>query len=63
MDRYWFSLFWGWLARALVTQFAGYSGWQAGCPFAFGLIVGTFFILTLWGIVHLYYPAPPVLLE
>ena len=63
MDRYWFSFFWGWLARALVTQFAGYSGWQAGRPFAFGLIVGTFFILTLWGIVHLYYPAPPVLME
>jgi hypothetical protein len=51
------------LARALVTQFAGYSGWQAGRPFAFGLIVGTFFTLTLWGIVHLYYPAPPVMLE
>jgi len=63
IDRYWLSIFIGWLWKVAVIRLAGYKSFSAYRPMAFGLILGICFILTVWLAVHMVVPGPPVLIE
>jgi hypothetical protein len=63
IDRYWLSILIGWLAKVSVVRFAGYKAFSSFRPAAFGLILGICFILTVWLVVHMIVPGPPVLIE
>ncbi|MDW8026005.1 MAG: DUF6785 family protein [Armatimonadota bacterium] len=63
IDRYWLSILIGWAIKVAVLRFAGYKAWYDLRPAAYGLILGICFIITVWIIVHLFYPAPPVIIE
>ncbi len=62
-DRYWMSIFLGWLWKVLVVRVAGYRGFQKLRPIAFGLILGVSVILTIWIIIHYFAPAPALVRE
>ncbi|MGQ9730706.1 MAG: DUF6785 family protein, partial [Candidatus Zipacnadales bacterium] len=63
IDRYWLSIFLGWLWKVAVVRFAGYKSFSAYRPAAFGLILGICFILTVWLVIHMIVPGPPLLIE
>ena len=63
IDRYWLSIFIGWLAKVAVVRFAGYKAFAHYRPAAFGLILGVCFILTVWLGIHMFVPGPPLLIE
>jgi hypothetical protein len=63
IDRYWMSIFIGWLFKVTVVRFGGYRTFSRLRPIAFGLILGVCVILTLWIIIHFIYPAPPIVIE
>ncbi len=63
IDRYWLSILIGWAIKVAVLRFAGYKAWYELRPAAYGLILGICLIITVWMIVHLFYPAPPVIIE
>lgn len=63
IDRYWLSILIGWAIKVVVLRFAGYKAWYNLRPAAYGLILGICFIITVWMIVHLFYPAAPVIIE
>ncbi len=63
IDRYWLSILIGWLAKVSVVRFAGYKAFSGYRPAAFGLILGICFILTVWLVVHMIVPGPPLLIE
>ena len=63
IDRYWLSIMIGWMIKVAVLRFAGYRAWYELRPAAYGLILGICFIITVWMLVHLFYPAPPVIIE
>lgn len=49
----WFSLFLGWLAKALIVRFGGHSVYRAARPVFVGLIFGEIVAAALWLIVTL----------
>lgn len=59
-DRYGFSIFLGWLAKALVMWFGGIRLWHFFKPFMLGLILGNTFILFLLLIIHFFFPTNEV---
>ena len=63
IDRYWLSIFLGWLAKVMVVRLAGYKAFARLRPAAFGLILGICFILTVWLVIHMFLPGPPLLIE
>lgn len=63
IDRYWLSILIGWLWKVGVIRLAGYKSFAAYRPMAFGLILGICFILTVWLVVHMVVPGPPLLIE
>jgi hypothetical protein len=63
IDRYWLSIFIGWLWKVVVIRVAGFKSFSSFRPAAFGLILGICFILTVWLVVHMIVPGPPVLIE
>ncbi len=63
IDRYWFSILLGWLAKSVVLRFFGYKTFAALRPAAFGLILGICFILTLSIVFHFFVEGPPLVIE
>ncbi|MGD8237537.1 MAG: hypothetical protein PVH68_03210 [Armatimonadota bacterium] len=63
IDRYWFSILVGWLAKIVVVRFFGFSAFRRLRPAAFGLILGVCFIITVSLIVHFFYPAESLVRE
>jgi len=63
IDRYWMSIFAGWLWKVTVVRFGGYRSFTRLRPLAFGLILGVSVVLTGWIVVHYFYPAPSLVQE
>lgn len=63
IDRYWMSIFIGWLFKVIVVRVGGYRAFQKARPFAFGLILGVSVVLTIWIVVHYFAPAPALVRE
>lgn len=63
IDRYWMSIFLGWLWKYTVVRFGGYRAFTRLRPLAFGLILGVSVVLTAWIVVHYFYPAPSIVTE
>ncbi len=59
-DRYGFSMFLGWLAKALVMWFGGIRLWQFFKPFVMGMIVGNAVILFILILIHFFFPTNEV---
>jgi hypothetical protein len=57
IDRYWTSIFIGWLIKATVIRLLGYRGFRGLRPAAFGLILGMNVIFTIWLLLHMIWPA------
>ncbi|MCD6351491.1 MAG: hypothetical protein J7M26_05180 [Armatimonadetes bacterium] len=62
-DRYWLSILIGWLWKTVTVRFFGFKAFGVMRPLAFGLIAGLCFILSVWLIIHLFWPGPPLLIE
>ncbi|MGD9498357.1 MAG: DUF6785 family protein, partial [Armatimonadota bacterium] len=63
IDRYWMSIFVGWLMKATVVRFGGHRAFNRLRPLAFGLILGVSVVLTFWIVIHFFYPAPSLVRE
>ncbi|MCS7254729.1 MAG: DUF6785 family protein [Armatimonadota bacterium] len=59
-DRYGFSIFLGWVIKALTLWFGGIRMWQMLRPAAMGLILGNTFILFLLLLLHFFKPTNEV---
>ena len=62
-DRYWLSIFFGWLIKTIVVRFFGYKVFASLRPAAFGLILGICVILTFWIVFHFFVPGPELVTE
>ncbi len=62
-ERYWLSIMIGWLVKVIVLRLFGFTMFRKLRPAAFGLILGVCFIITVWIIIHFFYPAPALQLE
>jgi hypothetical protein len=62
IERYWSSIFIGWLLKAVVVRLGGYRGFRRLRPVAFGLILGMNVIFTVWLVVHMIWPGPPAIM-
>ena len=58
IERYWTSVFIGWLIKTTVVRLWGYRGFRRLRPVAFGLILGMNVIFTTWLIIHMIWPGP-----
>ncbi|MEN6304046.1 MAG: DUF6785 family protein, partial [Armatimonadia bacterium] len=47
-ERYWLSIFFGWIIKIIVVRFGGYKAFQRLKPAAYGLILGVTFIVSFW---------------
>ncbi len=56
MDRYWLSIFLGWLSQRIALRAAGHRLWNALRPLAYGLIVGGTAGLSFWILIRLRWP-------
>lgn len=63
IDRYWMSIFIGWLCKVVVVRVGGYRAFQRLRPIAFGLILGVSVVLTFWIVMHYFAPAPALVRE
>jgi len=63
IDRYWMSIFIGWLMKVTVVRLGGYRAFNRVRPLAFGLILGVSVVLTFWIVMHYFYPAPSLVME
>ncbi|MCS7223648.1 MAG: hypothetical protein NZ959_03665 [Armatimonadetes bacterium] len=59
-ERYMFSIFLGWLLKALVLRLGGINSWHLILPFAMGLILGNTCVLFILLIIHFFYPTNEV---
>lgn len=62
IERYWSSIFIGWLVKAVVVRLGGYRAFRRLRPVALGLILGMNVIFTVWLIVHMIWSGPPAIL-
>jgi hypothetical protein len=62
-ERYWLSIFLGWLIKIFVLRFGGYKVFNTLRPFFFGLTLGICFILTFWTVFHFILPGPELIAE
>jgi hypothetical protein len=62
-ERYWLSIATGWLWKVATLRFFGFKAFALMRPLALGLISGLCFILSVWLILHLIWPGPPLLIE
>jgi hypothetical protein len=58
IERYWSSIFIGWLIKTTVVRLWGYGGFRRLRPVAFGLILGMNVIFTIWLVIHMIWPGP-----
>ena len=63
IDRYWLSIFMGWLWKAGAIRFAGFKGFSAMRPIAFGFILGMNVIFTISVFLHFMWPAPALMID
>jgi len=59
-DRYGFSIFLGWLAKALVMWFGGIRLWHFFKPFMLGMVLGNTAVLFVLLLVHFFFPTNEV---
>ncbi|MGD8238420.1 MAG: hypothetical protein PVH68_07710 [Armatimonadota bacterium] len=62
IERYWTSIFIGWLLKATAVRLLGYRGFRQLRPVAFGLILGMNVIFTVWLLLHMIWPAPTAIM-
>lgn len=48
MDKLWFCIFLGWIAKALITRYGGAQLYRKALPFFVGLVMGEFTVGSLW---------------
>ncbi len=48
MDKLWFCIFLGWIAKALITRYGGAQLYRKALPFFVGLAMGEFVMGSLW---------------
>ena len=53
MGYMWFSVFISWLAKKLILAYGGSKIYRAAIPFFLGLILGQFFMGSLWSVIGL----------
>jgi hypothetical protein len=64
IDRYWTSIFIGWLIKVSVTRLFGFRGFRKLKPLFLGLILGMNVVFTIWLIIHLIWPNPfPIMID
>ena len=63
IDRYWFCIFLGWIAKVLTLKFGGHAAYRAGRPLAFGVVLGLSFVMTVWMILHYLWPAQALIYD
>lgn len=64
IDRYWTSIFIGWLLKVTVMRLGGFRAFRRLRPLAFGLILGMNVIFTVWIIIHFIWPSPfPIMID
>ena len=51
MDYFWFAFFVSWLAKLLIVHYGGMKLHNTCVPFFLGLILGDFFIGSIWAII------------
>ena len=51
MDYFWFAFFVSWLAKLLIVRYGGMKLHNTCVPFFLGLILGDFFIGSIWAII------------
>jgi hypothetical protein len=51
MDYFWFAVFVAWALKAFVLKVGGMKLYRKGIPFALGLILGDYFIGSVWAII------------
>jgi len=56
----WFSVFLGWLAKALIMTFGGAAAYRKALPFFLGLVLGHAVIAVFWTLVSLVTATPGV---
>lgn len=62
LDRYWLSVLLGWLLKSVVLKYGGFSAFQKGKPFAYGMVVGGTTNLTFWILLRLLYPTSDIVI-
>ncbi len=62
LDRYWLSVLLGWLLKSVVLKYGGFSAFQKGKPFAYGMVVGGTTNLTFWILIRLLYPTSDIVI-
>jgi hypothetical protein len=50
MERIWFCVFIGWLAKMLITRYGGAPAYRKAIPLFIGLVLGEYIIGNLWSI-------------
>ncbi|MFW5866843.1 MAG: DUF6785 family protein [Armatimonadota bacterium] len=64
IDRYWTSIFIGWVFKTSVTRLFGFRGFRRLKPLALGLVLGMNVVFTIWLIIHLIWPNPfPIMID
>ncbi|MEN6545066.1 MAG: DUF6785 family protein [Armatimonadia bacterium] len=62
-ERYWLSIFFGWIIKIIVVRFGGYKAFQRLKPAAYGLILGVTFIVSFWIVFHFFVPGAELIRE
>ncbi|MBM3474612.1 MAG: hypothetical protein FJX75_15215 [Armatimonadetes bacterium] len=62
IERYWSSIFIGWVIKAIIVRLGGYGTFRRLRPVAFGLILGMNVIFIVWLTIHMIWPGPPGIL-
>jgi len=63
IERYWLSIFIGWLAKVTVVRLFGFPGFRRLRPAALGLILGMNVIFTIWLLLHFVWPGPAIMID
>ena len=58
MGRLWFTIFLGWLAKAIVLKIGGVKLYRQAVPFFLGLILGDYTLGCLWSLIGLVLQIP-----
>lgn len=63
LDRYWLSVLLGWVLKAVILRYGGFSAFQKVKPFAYGLVVGGTSNLTFWILLRLFFPTSDIVIK
>ena len=58
MGRLWFTIFLGWLAKAIVLKIGGVKLYRQAVPFFLGLILGDYTLGCVWSLIGLVLEIP-----